>query len=153
MEETKMDLFTIGYEGLSQQGFLALLQTHNISLVADIRRLPLSRKRGFSKSALNKILGDNDINYLNYPELGTTKELRNHLKVNRDYLYFFKEYKKNIEKKGEFLDEINTMINSGERVALLCFERNAQKCHRKVLADSLKAKDGNGIKIKHIAPD
>jgi uncharacterized protein (DUF488 family) len=152
MEEAKMDLFTIGYEGLSEQVFLALLQNDNISLVADIRRLPLSRKRGFSKSALNKTLSDNDINYLNYPELGTSKKLRNHLKETGDYSYFFKEYKKDIANKDEYLDEINDMIYSGERIALLCFERDAQSCHRKILADSLKKRDGNGMKIKHIAP-
>ena len=145
-----MHLFTIGYEGLSERLFLSLLHTNNISVVADIRNLPLSRKKGFSKSALNKTLRENKIGYLNYRELGTSKELRNHLKENGDYSYFFKEYKKDISNKGEYLDEINSMVNSGERIALLCFERNAQKCHRKILADSLKAKDGNGMKIKHI---
>ena len=46
----KMDLFTIGYEGLDQRQFIAHLVHNKISVVADVRHLPLSRKKGFSKS-------------------------------------------------------------------------------------------------------
>jgi len=147
-----MHIFTIGYEGLDQRVFLALLRNHHVSVVADVRHLPLSRKKGFSKTALNNTLKENKIEYLNFPELGTSKEMRNFLKTTGDYTYFFKEYKKVIEGKNDSIDEINDMIKNGEQVALLCFERDAQKCHRKILADTIKLKDGNGLKIKHIEP-
>jgi uncharacterized protein (DUF488 family) len=44
------------------------------------------------------------------------------------------------------------LSNHGRNVALLCFERNPQKCHRKVVADELRKLDGNGLKIEHIVP-
>jgi uncharacterized protein (DUF488 family) len=147
-----MDIFTIGYEGLDQRVFLALLRHHNVSVVADVRHLPLSRKKGFSKTALNNTLKENKIEYLNFPELGTSKEMRNFLKTTGNYTSFFSEYKKEIQEKDDSVGAINEMVQSGEQVALLCFERDAQKCHRKILADVIKLKDGNGLKIKHIEP-
>jgi len=45
-----MNLFTIGYEGLNTDDFMALLFEHGIETVVDVRALPLSRKPGFSKS-------------------------------------------------------------------------------------------------------
>ncbi len=40
-----MDLFTIGYEGLDQGQFLSLLVHHSVDVVADVRKLPASRKK------------------------------------------------------------------------------------------------------------
>jgi hypothetical protein len=42
-------LFTRGYEGLTNEGFIARLQTAQVKTVVDVRELPLSRKKGFSK--------------------------------------------------------------------------------------------------------
>lgn len=54
-------LHTIGYEGLTIGEFLDILSIHNIDLVVDVRELPLSRKRGFSKKVLAHKLGENGI--------------------------------------------------------------------------------------------
>ena len=51
-----MLLFTIGYEKLDQKQFMAHLSYHGVDLVADIRKLPVSRKKGFSKTALGETL-------------------------------------------------------------------------------------------------
>ncbi len=47
-----MSIFTIGYEGLDLAAFTGLLARHGIETVVDVRELPLSRKKGFSKQAL-----------------------------------------------------------------------------------------------------
>ena len=47
-----MPLFTIGYEGQALDDVLGKLKANKIELVVDVRALPLSRKRGFSKNAL-----------------------------------------------------------------------------------------------------
>ena len=46
-----MILFTIGYEKFDQRQFIAHLSNHGVEVVADIRKLPASRKKGFSKTA------------------------------------------------------------------------------------------------------
>ena len=44
-----MILFTIGYEKLDQKQFIAYLSNHGVEVVADIRKLPASRKRASLK--------------------------------------------------------------------------------------------------------
>src|SRR5690606_25501465 len=43
-------LFTIGYEGRTQEEYLALLGEAGVTLLVDVRRNPISRKKGFSRS-------------------------------------------------------------------------------------------------------
>ncbi|MBK6650144.1 MAG: DUF488 domain-containing protein [Betaproteobacteria bacterium] len=45
-------LFTLGYEGLTIDAFIARLQAAQVKTVVDVRELPLSRKKGFSKTGL-----------------------------------------------------------------------------------------------------
>jgi hypothetical protein len=47
-------IVTIGYEGRSLEAFLNLLLQNSVTLLCDVRRNPLSRKYGFSKSTLSK---------------------------------------------------------------------------------------------------
>ena len=42
-------LFTIGYEGVSLDDFLATLENTAIDVLLDIREFPVSRRKGFSK--------------------------------------------------------------------------------------------------------
>ena len=149
---TIMELFTIGYEGLSQEGFISWLRSFNIDVVADVRDLPLSRKKGFSKSGLNNFLAEQGIQYFNYRKLGIPKDKRDQLKESGDYVTFFRLIRKTIRTKIEQLDDICRMINEGKTVALLCYERDPQKCHRKIVAEEIKKRDGNGLTIKHIEP-
>ena len=62
-------------------------------------------------------------------------------------------YENNISDKTDHLAEIPSFINCGRNAALLCFERNTQKCHRKIVAAELRKLDGNGLKVEHIVPN
>jgi len=147
-----MILFTIGYEKLDQKQFMAHLSNHGVEVVADIRTLPVSRKKGFSKTALRETLNCKGIDYLNYQALGASKELRDELYQSGNYARFFQKYEKNILDKTDHLADILSFINRGRSVALLCFERNPQKCHRKVVAEEIRKLDDNGLKVEHIVP-
>ena len=46
------ELMTIGYEGLTTRDFIDLLRRCRVSMIVDIRELPISRKPGFAKAAL-----------------------------------------------------------------------------------------------------
>ena len=147
-----MTLFTIGYEGLDEKQFSAHLAYHGIDVVADIRKLPLSRKKGFSKTALQKMLARKDIKYLNFNELGAPKGIRDELYKSGDYHRFFIEYQSTISDRKDVLQEIHLLVTKGKNVILLCFERDPQKCHRKVVAEEIQKLDGNGLEVKHIVP-
>lgn len=145
-----MQLFTIGYEGIDQSQFILWLSNYKINVVADVRDLPLSRKKGFSKTALSDLLEVNNIEYINYRELGAPKELRTFLIKTKDYKTYFKKYKTIVSKNLTAVDKILNTIKNGKNVALLCYEKNPEACHRSVVADEVKKRDGNGLKIKHL---
>ena len=49
-------LYTFGYEGFDIDRFIARLKDVGIKTIVDVRQLPLSRKRGFSKAESSKII-------------------------------------------------------------------------------------------------
>ena len=82
-------LYTVGYEGRSIDDFVTILKSAGVTRLIDVREIPLSRKRGFSKSALKQRLDDESIAYVHYKELGSPSEIRHKLKEDWDYNYFF----------------------------------------------------------------
>jgi len=147
-----MIFYTIGYEGLDPKQFVKYLTHHGVDVVADIRKLPVSRKKGFSKTVLKQTLNGKSIDYLNFQQLGAPKALRDELYRSGDYERFFKKYQDNISDQDDHLNTIHSLVDRGKKVALLCFERDPRKCHRKVIAEEIQKLDGNGLAIKHIVP-
>jgi uncharacterized protein (DUF488 family) len=145
-----VELYTIGYEGLHRREFLARLQRYGISVVADVRRVPLSRKKGFSKNGLSVFLSEQNIAYISFRDLGTSSEMRDELKTTGNYEAFFKRYRSSLVQHDDQLDRILTMVKSGEIVSLLCFENDPGKCHRMIIAEEVKKRNGNGLRIRHV---
>lgn len=110
----------------------------------------LSRKKGFSKTSLSEFLSSNHFEYINYRELGADKKLRDRLKESGDYDTFFKAMTKSVLNHKEQLEEISQMLYNGKNVALMCFEKDFELCHRKVVALWVKKINGNDLKIKHL---
>ena len=142
-------LFTVGYEGASIETFIANLRANKVKCVLDVREAPLSRKRGFSKTQLGRALNDADIRYIHLRELGTPKSVRDELKSTRDYTAFFEKMNLYLAAKKDAIETaLSYVLNS--TCCLMCFERLASECHRKLVAQKIKAKDGNGLQITHI---
>lgn len=143
------ELLTIGYEGLAINEFIARLKRNNISRLIDVREIPLSRKPGFSKSALREKLENEDIEYVHVKALGSPSFIRNKLKADSDYDYFFKAYNKYLSQNMEVIKEVYDFMSDGIN-CLMCFERFSDQCHRSAVANKIKEYDGNGLKIKNI---
>lgn len=73
----KRTIRTIGYEGSTIEHFIAALRHAEIDVLIDVRELPLSRKKGFSKNQLAEILAKADIEYVHLRGLGDPKDGRN----------------------------------------------------------------------------
>ena len=69
-------LATIGYEGSSLEDFVATLLAANINTLVDVREVPVSRRKGFSKNALREVLEDAGLTYVHLIGLGDPKEGR-----------------------------------------------------------------------------
>ena len=136
-------LYLTGYEKETIEEFLNKLKKENITTVIDIREKPLSRKNGFSKNLLEKLLEKNGINYFHFQDLGSPEILRNQLKKDLDYLYFFKNYRKYIRSQSGLIKKVLKTIYSNGRSVLLCFEKEYEHCHRSIVASELIKCDPN----------
>ena len=147
--ERDVNLYTIGYEGLSFGSFVRFLRDYHVMTVIDVREKPISRKRGFSKSALGQGLATNHINYVHLQPLGTPKDLREELNKTKDYSEFFKRYNCLLDARTEYIDEI-IKIMMEKTVALVCFEKDAAKCHRNAVANKIQKVSSRPVEIHHI---
>ncbi|MFD0687977.1 DUF488 domain-containing protein [Actinomadura fibrosa] len=131
----------IGYQGHDLASFLAQLSADGISLVVDVRLNPISRKRGFSKRALAEALNSVGIGYEHARPLGNPKENRagfgGDLSELRDARRRFAE-ELDAPAAREWLSAIAGWATE-QRVALLCFEAEQERCHRDVVAAAIAA--------------
>ncbi|ACS41912.1 DUF488 domain-containing protein [Methylorubrum extorquens] len=131
-------LFTIGYEGLTPERLHAALKAADVSLLADVRAVANSRKRGFSKGALKAGLLEAGLGYAHFRGLGTPKSGREAARADDAGLMrrIYCEEVLDTADGGLALDALAEL--AAERpICLLCFERDPARCHRRVLAERL----------------
>ena len=138
-DQTAAGLLTIGYEGKCLETYLNQLLREGVTLLCDVRRNPLSRKYGFSKSTLSHACDGVGIRYEHLPQLGIASEERRELKTQADYDALFADYERtSLPAQTDALAQIQSWISSGERVALTCFELHPHQCHRHCVAEALE---------------
>jgi uncharacterized protein (DUF488 family) len=145
-------LLTIGYEGRTPDALVALLRQNEATKVVDVRQLPLSRKPGFSKSALVAFLTSHGIEYVGFPKLGTPPAIRNRYKKSGDFARLKRDYLVYLGTQGPEVAALRELAVQGGCV-LLCFERDPAKCHRSILAEVLAGRTGSAFRIEHLGAD
>ena len=141
-------LHTIGYEGSSIDEFVATLDRVGINLLIDVRDIPLSRKKGFSKRALSERLLHHGIEYLHLKGLGDPKPGRLAARAGR-YDEFKRIFDLHLSSDRARLDLGRALSStSGRRACLLCFERDHSRCHRQIVADAM-VRQGN-FELQHL---
>jgi hypothetical protein len=147
----KENISTIGYEGKSLESYLNILIGAGITLLCDVRRNPISRKYGFSKSTLSNACDKIGILYEHLPELGIPSEKRKNLETQADYDALFREYEmENLPNQQRSLEKIRKHVQEGYRVALTCYERLPQQCHRLCIARALEREFGKSFSPSHL---
>jgi uncharacterized protein (DUF488 family) len=135
---TEKKLFTIGYENKSIDTFLNQLYKNNISLLCDVRRNPKSMKYGFSKNQLSEHLERIGIQYLHFPELGIASDERKQAASYGAWTQLFNDYSKHIsQSEVKSLNRIIDLLDSNNRIALMCFESDYCACHRHKLSQAI----------------
>lgn len=146
-----MTLFTIGYEGLGIDEFTGFLVRNKVKRIADVRKNPISRKKGFSKRKLAEALAGNGIEYTHVPELGVPTEWRKRAKneeITRAKM--FRDYvKKILPKEPEAFEALEILIKR-KGLALLCYEADASDCHRRFVAEELVKRSRGRLKVKDL---
>jgi uncharacterized protein (DUF488 family) len=142
------NLYTIGYEGTLISEFLSTLRATGIQLVIDVRELPLSRKKGFSKSSLAQHLQDRDIGYLHLRGLGDPKEGRLAARAGRfnEFKRIFSSHMKTSIARNDMTKAIDASLKHVS--CLVCFERDHANCHRCMVAEEMART--SGLKLTHL---
>lgn len=130
-------IFTIGYEKTDVSSLISRLLKAQIDTLVDIRDLPLSRKKGFSKNSLREALSNIGIDYLHVKVLGDPKLGRAAARAG-NYKLFVEIFSNHIENETaqEALEYLAQRAVTN-RICLMCFERQHDNCHRKIVAERL----------------
>lgn len=142
---------TIGYEGTTLAGLIAALNAAGIATVIDVREAPVSRRKGFSKSALAAALAEAGLDYVHLRALGTPKAGRD--AARRGEIERF---------HGIFAAQLGTPeaqaglartagIARAAKACLLCYERDPEACHRSLVLDALAER--MALKVEHLFAD
>lgn len=139
-------LFTIGYEGRTQDEYLARLREHGVTVLCDVRRNAISRKKGFAKKALSEGCKAHGIRYEHLPELGVDSDRRKGLTTAAEVEALFAEYTRDwLPKQSAAITKLCEWLAAGEKVALTCFEREPERCHRHCISEALESQHSTAV--------
>ena len=133
-------LWTIGYEQLWPDALVAELSAAGVQRVLDVRLRPQSRRPGMSKTKLALMLAEHGIAYEHRRELGTPRDIRGVFRAGH-LEEAAAAYRAHAEAHaGAELDALAAELGGGPRTALLCLEANPAGCHRRVVAELVRAR-------------
>ena len=142
------NLFTVGYEGRSLDELLGALRAAGVERLIDVRELPLSRRRGFSKTALSDTLHESGIAYVHVKALGNPKPNRERYWAG-DVEGGAAVYRKHLNNGSRSaLVELAASLRD-DPACLLCFERDHTECHRDVIVQELQQLKPR-LKVSHL---
>ena len=143
---SKAKLFTIGYEKAKPDAVMAELKRAKVKLLVDTRAVAASRKPGFSKRQLAASLDEEGIAYLHLQKLGTPEEGRQAARSG-DIDTLWRVYNKHLKTPEAIaaMDELVSIVKSGQPVCLLCYERDKDCCHRTRIAEIVQERTGASV--------
>lgn len=144
-------LWTIGYTGYSLDEFLLALHANHVTCLVDIRELPISRKAGFSKSALREHLEQSKIAYHHFRLLGSPRALRHELRESGDYERFFKGVRQHIAspRAREQQREVVRLARDAA-TCLMCCCPDWELCHRRCVIEAMLDFAPARFRVEHL---
>lgn len=141
-------IYSVGYEGMAVPTLIDRLVGAEVSTLVDVRLNASSRRPGWSKKALAASLADAGIAYLHEKELGNPQANRDSFR-NGDGSEGRATMRGILSNGSAPALERLAALASSERIAVLCVERERQRCHRQVITDMVQEMDPN-IEVIHI---
>ena len=142
-------IWSIGHSTKPIEEFLALLQSHGIRRLVDVRTVPRSTHNPqFESDALAQHLKDANIPYVHQPGLGGLREPRKD-SINAGWKNTsFRGYADYMQTEP-FLAALETLMAESRSTpsAIMCAEAVPWRCHRSLIADALAVR---GWTVRHI---
>ena len=127
---------------------MSALERQGVQRLVDVRLTPLSRKRGFSKSALIQALATAGIAYEHRRELGNPKHNRAGFAGSDADRSQARAVFAELLRRPEAVEAIDAVAAAAarEQVVVLCFEADQHRCHRDLVLAELtqRAVTGRG---------
>ena len=134
-----MKIHTIGFTGKTAEEFFGLLNSTNAKFLADIRLNNRSQLAGFTKKGNIEYFVDKltRMSYLEMPIFAPAKEMFGEYRKNGNWDLYESRYLELIERRAVIESIERDLFYGG--VVLLCSERTAEKCHRRLVAEYIQA--------------
>ena len=135
------NVYTVGYQRLSLDGFLDLLLRLGIQVLVDSRHVPMSRVYGFHSSTLGNVCSKVGIEYQSERELGVPKVVREAYWSTGDHGAFEAAYSEIVRRNVGSMKRVAGQMRESA-TAVMCVEASASECHRRLLAAALVQETG-----------
>ncbi len=147
---TELWVGSIGYElHKDHLAFARHVQAAGVERLIDVRELPISRRRGYAKSALAQAMADVGVEYIHIKALGNPKPYRDLYKSGR-VDEGRRRYEEHLlgERRGA-LEDLVPLLRE-KRSALMCVEHDPTTCHRTVIVEALCRELGLALEVGEI---
>ena len=118
-----------------------------VTVVIDVRELPLSRKKGFSKTAFAAALKNAGIIYRHLPVFGCPKPIRNQYKIDGNWKRYKKAFRSYLKTQSTAVADF-AKFSRTTKACLVCFEADFNFCHRSLVSRAVVA--AGGARVNHL---
>jgi uncharacterized protein (DUF488 family) len=159
-----LTMVTIGVYGFDGESFVQTLRRADVRLLLDVRQRRGVRGPDYAWANSRRLqagLADAGIDYEHHPELAPTTELR-HLQYAEDdrqgvgkrsrrelAAEYTRRYTNEILDRADLTPIVSALPSTGT-AALFCVERDAEACHRSLIAQRLAER--HQVRIEHLRP-
>jgi uncharacterized protein (DUF488 family) len=132
-------IFTVGHSTHALETFIDMLTAHGVTLIADVRIWPRSRRYPhFNGDVLAIALQSAGIDYVHLPGLGGRRKpqpISINLAWKNDGFRGYADYMQT----PQFEENLARLIelSNGQQAAVMCAEAVPWRCHRALIADAL----------------
>lgn len=141
---------SVGYEKYKDsREFGLMLRDAGVERLVDVRELPISRRRGYAKTALGQAMASAGIEYVHVRALGNPKPFRDMYKAGRtaEGREHYERYL--LGEQREALHELVDLLRE-KPSALMCVEHDPATCHRTVIVDALRGELDLALEVAEI---
>jgi uncharacterized protein (DUF488 family) len=145
-------VYTVGHSTRSADAFIALLEAHAVTALADVRTVPRSRHNPqFNGETLAASLAAQDIEYAPFPGLGGFRRASADSPNAGWRNASFRGYADYMQTRAfaENLEALLTLARD-RTVAVMCAEAVPWRCHRSLIADALLVR---GVRAEEIVSE
>lgn len=152
MSKSRPTIFTVGHSNHSLETFIAMLGAARVDAIVDVRTFPRSRTNPqFNIDTLSDALSQYQIGYSHWPDLGGRRNKQDNVPTGTNALWNSRSFRNYADYAltPQFQSDLDRLIAfaSHQRLALMCSEAVWWRCHRRIIADHLIARD---IEVLHI---